>query len=147
MSQNVNLLFLDFDGVTHPLVSPQMFLPECMDALATAIMPYELEIVVTSTWRETYHYEKLESLLSVLGKKLQGVTPVIDDPFLKYVRYHEVRQYLTESNQIETPWLAIDDIPGFYPEDAPVYWSDSKTGFTVKDISKLSKFIEVATQN
>lgn len=143
MSKSFSLLFLDFDGVTHPLVGSPMFMPECMNALATAIGPYELEIVVASSWRETYSREELESKLSSLGKKIQGITPMIDDPFLKHIRYHEVKQYLNNTNQEDVSWIALDDTGGFYPEEAPVYWTSSKTGFTIEDIDKLRTMITI----
>jgi len=112
-----------------------------MNALSIAIEVFDLEIVVTSSWRETYNRDELESKLLPLGKKIQGITPVIDDPFLQYVRYHEVIQYLNDTNQMKASWIAIDDSPGFYPESAPVYWTSSKTGFTAEDIYKLRKMI------
>ena len=68
----------------------------------------------------------------VIGYPVEGVTPVIDDPFKATVRFYEVRQYLNNlsSNQI---WIAIDDCRGFYPVDTPVHYTNTVTGFTAED--------------
>lgn len=140
-NKNKFLVFLDFDGVTHPITGTPMFIPQCMSALSTALKSIDLELVVSSSWRETKSFDELKEILSPLGKKVQGITPVIDDPFLKNVRYYEVLDYLKESKQENLGWIAIDDCRGFYPDEAPVYWTDIKTGFTEKDIAPLVEMI------
>jgi predicted NAD/FAD-dependent oxidoreductase len=141
-NDNKILLFLDIDGVTHPVSGSPIFLPECMSALQLAIEQFNVELVISSSWRESKTILELEELLKPLNKNIQGVTPVIDDPFLKFVRYHEVKEYLKNTNQQDIAWLALDDSKGFYPNDAPVYWVDSKSGFTREDISLFTeKFI------
>lgn len=54
--KNKFLIFLDFDGVTHPITGTPMFIPECMSALSTALKSIDLELVVSSSWRETYSF-------------------------------------------------------------------------------------------
>lgn len=83
----------------------------------------------------------MAELLSPLEKKVQGITPVINDPFLKNVRYYEVLDYLKESKQEHIGWLSIDDCKGFYPDEAPIYWTNNKIGFTEKDIAPFSEMI------
>lgn len=139
--ENVFLIFIDIDGVTHPISGTPIFIPECMSALSTALKSFDLELVVSSSWRETNSFDELKEILSPLGKKAQGITPVIDDPFLKNVRYYEVLDYLKESKQENLGWIAIDDCRGFYPDEAPVYWTDSKKGFQEKDIAPLAEMI------
>ena len=137
--ENKFLIFLDFDGVTHPITGTPMFIPECMSALSTALKSFDLELVVSSSWRETNSFDKLKEILTPLGKKVQGITPVIDDPFIKNVRFHEVLEYLKGSKQEHIGWLSIDDCKGFYPDEAPVYWTNSKMGFVEKDMPLLWK--------
>ena len=127
------LLFLDFDGVLHPGVRPFPE-PDCIAALTEAVSGLELDMVVSSSWREQFTLDELRGFLGpILGPRLIAVTPVIDDPFLHHVRYHEVRQYL-DGLQTIPPWIAIDDTRGFYPADAPVYWTDPNMGFKEHDI-------------
>jgi len=140
------LLFLDFDGVTHPVVGTPLFRAECMAALQVALKEVDFDIVVTSTWRETKSLAELKEILKPLGKTVQGVTPVIDEPFLHHVRHHEVLLYLTQSDQVSSPWIAIDDTPGFYPDDAPVYYTDPTTGFTQEDIPLFADMLGRVTK-
>ena len=127
--------------MTHPITGTPMFISECMNALAMALKGSDLELVVSSSWRETKSLDELKYILFPLGKEIQGITPVIDDPFIKNVRYHEVLEYLKKSKQEHTGWLSIDDCQGFYPEEAPVYWTNSKTGFNEQDIVPLVEMI------
>jgi len=141
------LLFLDFDGVTHPVVGTPLFRAECMAALQLALKEVDVEIVVTSTWRETQSLAELKETLKPLGKTVQGVTPVIDEPFMHHVRYHEVLLYLTQSNQVDASWIAIDDTPGFYPDGASVYYTDPTKGFTSEDIPLFADMLDRALAN
>lgn len=80
-------------------------------------------------------------LLEPLAKPVVGRTPVIDDPFIKHVRFEEVLLYLSRTEQPQRPWFAIDDSPGFYPPGAPVYWTDPRTGFTAQDIFPFQRYV------
>ncbi len=135
------LLFIDFDGVTHPRVGGMPFSASCMEALSQAIQGAYIEIVIASSWREEMNFGELQELLHQLGKPVIAVTPVIDDPFTQHVRYQEVLKYLQESEQQYEKWMAIDDTRGFYPAHAPVFLTDPLTGFTHDDIPGLQKMI------
>jgi len=141
MDDDKILIFLDFDGVTHPISGSPMQLRRCMDALKIALNSFQLEVVVSSSWREINTLDELKNILSLLNVKIQGVTPIINEPFIKYVRYHEVLKYLQDTNQNFRRWIAIDDTKGFYPEDAPVYCTNPKTGFVEDDIPKFQTMV------
>lgn len=138
---NSVLVFLDFDGVLHPRVGAEPFQTACMQPLAKALEPYDIEIIVASTWRESMKLDVLKQKLAVLQKPVVAVTPVLNDPFRRYIRYQEVLEYLTVSKQQTVPWLAIDDTLGFYPAEAPVYWTDPATGFIASDIEPLQSML------
>lgn len=133
-TEQSTILFLDFDGVIHPNVqrTPD---ERCIMALEEVVSEFpELKIVISSSWRESNVLNKLAMFLgSVLGGRVIGVTPVIDDPFLHHVRYHEVLSYLKANEKQGNPWIAVDDSAGFYPSDAPVVWTHSNRGFTSED--------------
>lgn len=131
------LLFLDFDGVTHPLTG-EPFSRICIEHIERAIEGFSVGIVISSTWRENYHLDEIRRLLgSQLGNLVIGKTPVIDDPFLKHVRYYEVLQFMAETNLGSQGWVGLDDTRGFYPADAPVIWCDSRTGMTDSEAKQL----------
>lgn len=136
------LLFLDFDGVLHSRTGQTPFQRSSMEALACSLSAYPVEIVIASTWRESVPFKILYQELSVLGKPVVGITPILDDPFIKNVRFHEILLYLEQKNQSSRPWFALDDTPGFFPKTAPVYWTDPSSGFTSADIEPLSRFID-----
>ncbi len=141
MKKNIFLLLLDFNGGTLPLNASQMFLSEYMKAISEEIETFKLKIALTLSWRETYIQKELESILSMLGKKLQRVTYIINSSFLKNALYHEVKQYRQNTNQIQSHWLVIDDTPGFDIEEAPIFLTNPRAGFSVDDINKSSTMI------
>lgn len=76
------LIFLDFDGVLHPRVGTPPFQPACMQPLAEALAPFEVDIVVASSWREmsqSVYVEKLRQCLQTFtddwskGKFIRGL--------------------------------------------------------------------------
>ncbi|MCW8829254.1 MAG: HAD domain-containing protein [Gammaproteobacteria bacterium] len=137
------ILFLDFDGVTHPL-SGTPFDLGCLKHLEAAVAEYAVDIVIASSWREHYPLAQLRKLLGTeLATKVVDVTPVIDEPFLKHVRYHEVQKYLAEAGHDEKSWVAVDDTPGFYPPGAPVVWCDPQTGMTARESAQLRSALSI----
>jgi hypothetical protein len=139
------ILFLDFDGVLHPAPSPECFDRGCMSHLEAVLQEYpQLDIVITSSWRELKSIEELKGFLgSVIGSRVISTTPVIDDPFIKFVRYYEVQEYLRFNDLFHTPWIALDDEIGNYPENSPVIFTNYRTGLTMEDAIKLRAMINV----
>jgi hypothetical protein len=132
-------VFLDFDGVLHPRVGSTPFQESCMWSLAQALAPFDVKLVIASTWRETEPFVELANRLEPLGKPVVGMTPILDDPFIHYVRYLEVREYLRLSGHHNAKWIGIDDTKGFYPSEAPVYWTNPMLGFVDTDIVYLQE--------
>ncbi len=60
---------------------------------------------------------------------------------LLFLNFIEVTKYHNDTNQQLFCWFAIDDTPGFYPDNAPVYLTNSGTGFIEEDILNLNKMI------
>jgi hypothetical protein len=140
MSDSKVLMFLDIDGVLHPISAGVQFVDSCVKSLAEAISEFNVEIVVSSTWRESYSLGELRSLLAPLQKPVIDVTPVIDDPFVYYVRYREVIQYLEIKGQSDRSWIAVDDTAGFYPTSAPVFLTHPRIGFSHADVERFKAF-------
>ena len=137
------ILFLDIDGVLHPSSGSAPFVPSCVSILETLISQFpEIEIVIASSWREEKTIPELQALLGpAVGPRVIGVTPIIDEPFLHHVRYHEVQAYLADSNNPTTSWVAIDDELGNYPADSPVLITDRRKGLTEENGLKLQVLI------
>lgn len=138
------ILFLDFDGVLHPITGSHPFQPACVAELEVVIEHFpSLDIVVTSSWREEKSMDELTALVgSVIGERIIGTTPIIDDPFLHHPRYHEVLAYLACIPESDRVWVAIDDEIGNYPPEVPVLIVDRHTGFTSEDREMLMALIQ-----
>ena len=138
------LVFLDFDGVTHPWPTKAegMFDANCLGYLNEALSIAPVEIIVSSTWRESMTVDAIKTKLGPLGNYVSGVTPVIDEPFVKYIRYQEIDLYLTENNKKDHTWLAIDDEQGNFPDALEnVLITDRKTGFSKDNVQVIRNML------
>jgi len=143
--QKPMLIYCDLDGVLHrwPCAAEDMFDPGCIARFEETIRPHDVRLVITSTWRLDWSLERIRHRLGLLGRYLIGVTPDIDDPFLRFGRYHEVLRHRQEQAVGETPWIAIDDEAGRYPEDLPnLIQTDPRAGFSEKDSATLSRLLK-----
>jgi len=136
-------IFLDFDGVTHPVsANGKYFRESCLKYLLLGMDGIDdLHIVITSTWRLDKSLQELTEYLGPIGKYVESVTPEINEPFFKYIRQLEVERYILEQNIAHHPWVAIDDTPAFYRPDAPLICTDGTTGFTQRDARKLKSLL------
>lgn len=142
-------VFLDFDGVTHPSsANGSYFREENIQALEVALDGYDAQIVISSTWRLDKPLRELRTLLGPkLGEMVVGITPEVDDPFLHNPRQAEVELYLSQDGVEPWPWLAIDDNPAFYRDDAPVMLTDSQKGFQPSDVSLFREVVDELLQS
>lgn len=137
------LIFLDFDGVTHPRSGGKVFDTDCLSFLSDALHNFNCNIVVSSSWREEMEFNDMVIAIKTLNKMLLGCTPIIDDPFLANVRHHEIQNYLDQNYKLSHPlWIAIDDTPCFFKADDPVFYTDGATGFNEDNIQPLIDYIE-----
>jgi hypothetical protein len=80
MVTNIKILFLDFDGVLHPLNSEKENLFCKVHYLEKALEAASCKIVITSNWRLTYSPQKMRELLPMkIGKLVIGATEVINE--------------------------------------------------------------------
>lgn len=110
------ILFLDIDGVLHPLIPRKdrpaseaaqlSYLPRLADVLS--LYP-DVQIVISSTWRTTRTLDQLRALFPVtLQHRLIGVTPVLDESRYPGGREIEALAWLDAHSKGEE-WIALDD--------------------------------------
>ncbi len=143
------IVFLDFDGVTHPIDNnisgmTHLFDSSCLTALSEAlsVIP-ECQIVITSTWRLEFPLEKLKQKLGVLGDMVIGATPDIPPKQLfniKGSREMECRSW-QEENSCSESVIAIDDKAIMY-DTFPIYETQSEVGFCADDIYSFQKQVQ-----
>src|SRR5665811_2061019 len=76
--QKPMILFLDFDGVMHPVNQTNIFCRE--EHLARVLRDFPgVEVVISSSWRETHTLKNMQTFfLTDLRSRIIGVTPVIE---------------------------------------------------------------------
>jgi hypothetical protein len=114
------ILFLDFDGVLHAdLENDFSRLPDFEGCLRD--MP-ELEIVISSSWRELHPLETLKTLFrpEVRGRII-AATPVLEGGYEMGGRQREIETFLRSSrlDASNAAWAALDDIPFFFDPGCP----------------------------
>jgi len=136
-------LFLDFNGVTHPLsASGRFFRSENIKSVEQAILGLNPRIVISSTWRLDKSLCELKELLGdIIGTCVVGITPELVDPFVHSPRHIEVEMYLKQNGITDIPWIAIDDTPAFYRQNAHLLLTDPEKGFTENDIEKFRNIV------
>ena len=134
-------VFIDFDGVLRRLSSPPTaFDADCLEDFEATVRKYPaVRIAISSSWRVVERLGTLRGYFSDdIGARILGITPqALDDE--PYRRYREIREYLKMRNELETPWVAIDDYADHFPESAPLVLVDGNRGFDARCAAKLVK--------
>lgn len=125
------ILFLDFDGVLHHFFPEKGLSDEenahfafskHLEKAIKELKEIEIQIVISSSWRENYSMEQIKSNFSdYMASKIIDFTPVIEDTqYYKelvksesdvpsYTREIEAMMWL-ESHSEYKYWVAIDDV-------------------------------------
>jgi hypothetical protein len=129
------VLFLDFDGVLHPVGGPPGHsLPfEHMHALEAVLRRWPaLQVVIASSWREHYELEQLRDFFADdLRDRVVGVTPVLEreGEFAVGRRQKECLAWLA-ANAPEARWLALDDDATLYESGPHALICDAVQGLS-----------------
>jgi hypothetical protein len=147
------MLFLDFDGVTHPdpCRKDEYFrqLPLIEDVLREHA---DVNVVISSSWRYDYRLPELQAWFSPDLPRVIDVTPSVartDDEdwiprdLLQHHREWECRKWIRQNRPLHTPWLAIDDAAEWFtPECAHLLRTQSEFGFLREHVFVLDRMIK-----
>ncbi|MDE2615630.1 MAG: hypothetical protein KGL73_01260 [Burkholderiales bacterium] len=102
-------LFLDFDGVLHTSEPPRDL--RFAKYLVPIVAELELQVVISSTWREVYSVQAMAQKLGDLGRFVIDKTPVWPSEDLPETggRQKEIEAWLAESATSAAAWVALDD--------------------------------------
>ncbi len=122
------LLFLDFDGVLHPLAEPTgegrgrpytgptlVYAPVLAELLAPWIA--RIDIVIASTWAKSRSLDEIRTLLPeslrarVIGAVWEAPMPELAS------RFEAIRDWLAHVGYDDRSWIALDDDARGWPED------------------------------
>ncbi len=149
------ILFLDFDGVTHPEGCSAERLFCCLPLIEEVLRRRPgVDIVISSSWRATRSLAELQKRFSLeLRDRVVGCTPLYKqdkcEPAQRHVREIECRTWL----RVHRPqvlelgaWLAVDDNPWLFSPGCPhllmtAHWR----GFGPADAELLQQRLESAT--
>ena len=105
------VLFLDFDGVFHPLMSNGLKfidLPNFENFIRKHSDRFDFKLVISSNWRREYTLSQISKFFSPdIALKLVGVTPVLNT-IGDGVRLEEAQQWRAQ-NDMNSAWFALDD--------------------------------------
>lgn len=138
-------LFLDFDGVLHGEGKNSNGKFEHMEKFCHTVRPFvnNLQIVISSSWRETHSLESLKSFFEKdIGDIIVGVTPLFIDRFDSGGREKEILEYC-RINSIDTNnWVALDDMEILFSNNCKnVILVDNEYGLLDGDIKMLKYFL------
>jgi len=123
------LLFLDFDGVLHPLAEPTgegrgrpytgptlVYAPVLAELLAPWIE--RIDIVIASTWAKARSLDEIAVLLpESLGARVIGAVWDASVP-PQASRFEAINRWLAHVGYYDRMWIALDDDARGWPEDA-----------------------------
>jgi hypothetical protein len=138
------ILFLDFDGVLHPLERPNGTLTN-LPRFEQVMRDYPaVEIVVSSAWREEHSLDVLRSFFAPdIANRIIGITSIFEFLDHSYVRQAEILAWLQGSDRENEEWVALDDSDWlFAPNNPNLILVDAETGFNAKAEQQLRDYIE-----
>jgi len=146
------ILFLDFDGVLHPIGQPAalfMWVPRVASWLSH--WP-GVDVVISSSWRTAHDQSELVEMIGGIGDRVVGVTPVLalkqaDETgmdgsatrALRYGRQDETLQWMADSWEPQRYCVALDDMSFlFEPGCERLVLRHSNGGVSLEDLDRLS---------
>lgn len=145
MNRSEIYVFLDFDGVTHPLREVEDF--RCLPRIEAVLREFdECRVVITSDWRTLFSLRRLQAhFADDIRARVIGVTPFRlpgHNSDFYGLREAEARQWLADHHAADAPWLAIDDAPGNWPTRARLILTDFKSGFMDDDAERMRSVLK-----
>ena len=145
-------IFLDFDGVTHSEPCPDTSkLFSKLPMIAEVLTRYDVEVVVSSSWRCVYTIDEIRNRFALgIAHLIVGVTPDLSKPDGSWIppssgaaRQAEIEQWMKANRHWSQPWIAVDDRASwFQPDCKNLLCTDRETGFTDQNAFQLDELIK-----
>lgn len=141
-------LFLDFDGVLHPVHCHESRHFCCLPVFEKVLrIATDWDVVITSTWRLQVPIDSLRARFSPeVASRIIGATDTfsslrcVPHSLQAFEREAECNAWLRANDRAVFPWLAIDDRPWLYrPFNRSLFLVDGKTGMTTTNADDLTK--------
>ncbi|MDM0007470.1 HAD domain-containing protein [Variovorax sp. J22G73] len=139
-----DLLFLDIDGVLHPVGVDYSFSSRFfshLPLLEELLREFKsVNVVISSDWRRAESIEQLQRYFSDdIRHRIIGATPQIDpNAAVHHRRQLEIQAWLDGNGRSDAEWVALDDWPSsFEPGFARLVLTDSKQAFDQDRLQEL----------
>ena len=147
------IVFLDFDGVTHPEPCGVDALFGRLPLIEAVLLEFAApRIVISSSWRQVHSLDELRAFFSAdMAARVIDVTPILewlDDDSLpgqlpRFERQWECEHWMRENRPSGAPWLAIDDRAHWFRPQCPhLLLTDPHHGFQPDDAARLRAMIK-----
>lgn len=144
------ILFLDFDGVLHADTGLAGNFSRLGHLEKYLLKMPDVEIVISSSWRETYSFDKLKAFFPLhLRDRIIGTTPVLETSFDDGGRQREIEAFLKDAslNESNSSWVALDDMQFLFDADcAQLILVDASNGFNDSHGGRLLAWYEAALE-
>lgn len=149
------ILFLDVDGVLHPLRREPGLLYRSVPILEEALRTHpRIEVVISSDRRIHESLNELRKPFSLdIRSRIIDVNPFADDftelkesmfpaDLLNHPRQLECLTWMQDHRPESTRWVAVDDtFDHFHPLQSNIYWVEGATGLEMSDLRQLQDFL------
>ncbi|MDP9993999.1 hypothetical protein J2W28_004300 [Variovorax boronicumulans] len=115
-----DLLFLDIDGVLHPVGMDYSFSSRFfshLPGLEALLREFEsVDVIISSDWRLAESIEQLQRYFSADTRhRIIGATPQIDpNATVLHRRQLEIQAWLDGNGRNDAEWVALDDWPSSF---------------------------------
>ena len=136
------LLFLDFDGVLHPLGCEESLLFSHRVRFEALMREHpSVRIVISSAWQEAHALEALQAMFSPdIAARIIGVTGIAHPEGAPSSRYERIRAFLSHIGEAHVRWIAVDDAAHEFPPDCvELLLCDSERGLDEQTLERLRK--------
>lgn len=147
-----DLLFLDIDGVLHPVGVDYSFSSRFfshLPRLEALLRKFEsVDVIISSDWRLAESIEQLQRYFSAdIRRRIIGATPQIDPHIVvRHRRHLEIQAWLDGNGRSDAKWVALDDWPSnFEAGFTRLVLTDPKRAFDQDSFQELrSHFLRFA---
>lgn len=147
------ILFLDFDGVLHPVSAKVADCFSHLPRLEKVLREFpHVQVVISSMWRADGIDFCRKYFSDDIKQRVIDLTPFSDEPankfgpfYLAWTRHKEIMTWI-ERNDYKGPWMALDDDWRGFPKGCPqLLWCESEDAFDAAAEAKLRNVLENET--
>lgn len=132
-------IFLDIDGVLAHVGSNERLDPACVERLNQLVARARAEVILTSSWRDTFGIAETERRLQTAG--FRGILAGAVSCLPQATRSDEIDQFLADCDH-PTRFVIVDDVQVAVHLRRCAVIVDDFTGLTDEDVAAAARILE-----